>query len=141
MSGHSINNTTVPTHAASCYKQKTNSKTENASYARLILLRDVSSKTGQTAGDLITVLSDVAPVIQGLTDYLAGQRKKLEDEDRAYLDAIKSAQSSGDFSDLFADDMMSFGEEVVEESAEEVIDALQKRLGINLPKEKTIKTN
>ena len=73
------------------------------------------SKTGQTAGDLITVLSDVAPVIQGLTDYLAGQRKKLEDEDRAYLDAIKSAQSGGDFSDLFADDMMSFGEEVVEE--------------------------
>ena len=73
------------------------------------------SKTGQTAGDLITVLGDVAPVIQGLTEYLAGQRKKLEDEDRAYLDAIKSAQSSGDFSDLFADDMMSFGEEVVEE--------------------------
>jgi len=73
------------------------------------------SKTGQTAGDLITVLGDVAPVIQGLTEYLAGQRKKLEDEDRAYLDAIKSAQSSGDFSDLFADDMISFGEEVVEE--------------------------
>ena len=70
------------------------------------------SKTGQTAGDLITVLGDIAPVIQGLTEYLAGQRKKLEDEDLAYLDAIKSAQSSSDFSDLFTDDMITFGEEV-----------------------------
>ncbi len=99
------------------------------------------SKTGQTAGDLITVLGDVAPVIQGLTDYLAGQRKKLEDEDRAYLDAIKSAQSSGDFSDLFADDMMSFGEEVVDEPVStEPVDTrsahqreVEETLGASLP--------
>ena len=98
------------------------------------------SKTGQTAGDLITVLGDVAPVIQGLTDYLAGQRKKLEDEDLAYLDAIKSAQSSSDFSDLFADDMMSFGEEVVEEKPAEPVDPRSKHqreveetLGASLP--------
>ena len=74
------------------------------------------SKTGQTAGDLITVLGDIAPVIQGLTEYLAGQRKKLEDEDLAYLDAIKSAQSSSDFSELFTDDMITFGEEVESET-------------------------
>ena len=98
------------------------------------------SKTGQTAGDLITVLGDVAPVIQGLTDYLAGQRKKLEDEDLAYLEAIKSAQSSSDFSDLFADDMMSFGEEVVEEKPAEPVDPrsshqreVEETLGARLP--------
>jgi hypothetical protein len=70
------------------------------------------SKTGQTAGDLITVFGDIAPVIQGLIEYLAGQRKKLEDDDLAYLDAIKSAQSRSDFSDLFTDDILTFGEEV-----------------------------
>ena len=98
------------------------------------------SKTGQTAGDLITVLGDVAPVIQGLTDYLAGQRKKLEDEDLAYLEAIKSAQSSSDFSDLFADDMMSFGEEVVEEQPAAPVDPrsahqreVEETLGASLP--------
>ena len=98
------------------------------------------SKTGQTAGDLITVLGDVAPVIQGLTEYLAGQRKKLEDEDLAYLDAIKSAQSSSDFSDLFTDDMMTFGEEVETEEPPAPIDPRSSRqreveetLGASLP--------
>jgi hypothetical protein len=98
------------------------------------------SKTGQTAGDLITVLRDVAPVIQGLTEYLAGQRKKLEDEDLAYLDAIKSAQSSSDFSDLFTDDMMTFGEEVEIEERPAPVDPRSSRqreveetLGASLP--------
>jgi len=99
------------------------------------------SKTGQAAGDLLSVLGDVAPIIQGLTDYLAGQRKQLADEDLAYLDAIKSAQSNSDLSSLFADDgMMSIGDEIVEETVEEPVDPrtaqrreVENTLGASLP--------
>lgn len=94
------------------------------------------SKSGQAAGDLLTVLGDIAPVIQGLTEYLAGQRKKLEDDDLAYLEAIKQAQSQGDFSDLF-----NIGEEVEEPaSVAAPVDArseqrrqVEKTLGASLP--------
>lgn len=60
---------------------------------------------------------------------------------RAY-NCLKRAQihSVADLLDYSQEDLIeikNFGQK----SAEEVIDALQKRLGINLPKEKTIKTN
>ena len=60
---------------------------------------------------------------------------------RAY-NCLKRAQihSVADLLDYSQEDLIeikNFGQK----SAEEVIDALQKRLGINLPKEKTVKTN
>jgi hypothetical protein len=61
-----------------------------------------TSQTTQSAFNVIGLLSDIAPVIKGLSDYVSGQRNALSDEDQMFLNEISKAQSSGDFSDLFS---------------------------------------
>jgi hypothetical protein len=63
-----------------------------------------TSQTTQSAFNMIGLLSDIAPVIKGLSDYVSGQRNALSDEDQMFLNEISKAQSSGDFSDLFSSD-------------------------------------
>jgi hypothetical protein len=63
-----------------------------------------TSQTTQSAFNIIGLLSDIAPVIKGLSDYVSGQRNALSDEDQMFLNEISKAQSSGDFSDLFSSD-------------------------------------
>jgi len=64
----------------------------------------VESETTNNAMNLVTLLTDVAPVIKGLADYVAGQRNALAEEDKMFLDEIMKASESGDFSDLFQED-------------------------------------
>ena len=61
-----------------------------------------TSQTTQSAFNVIGLLSDIAPVIKGLSDYVSGQRNALSDEDQMFLNEISKAQASGDFSDLFS---------------------------------------
>lgn len=63
-----------------------------------------TSSTTNNAINMVVLLNDVIPVIQGLSEYVAGQRNSLDKEDQQFLQEIMDAQESGDFSDLFIDD-------------------------------------
>jgi hypothetical protein len=69
-----------------------------------------SSPTAQNAGNLFSLLVDVAPVIKGLSDYVSGKKNSLAAEDKKFLEEIMSSQGDGDFSELF------IGEETTPES-------------------------
>ncbi len=73
-----------------------------------------TSPTTSNAINLVVLLNDVIPVIQGLSEYVAGQRNSLDKEDQQFLQEIMDAQESGDFSDLFIDETNL--EDVSEES-------------------------
>jgi hypothetical protein len=62
--------------------------------------------------NIISLINDIAPVIKGMADYVAGQQNALDVEDREFLEKIKAAQDTGEFSDLFMgeEDMMNIGE-------------------------------
>ena len=60
-----------------------------------------TSDTTQSTVGLLTLLTDIAPVIKGLTEYISGQRNALSEEDKLFLEQIKEAQETGEFSDLF----------------------------------------
>jgi len=62
------------------------------------------SPTANNAIGLVSVLTDVAPVIKGLADFVSGQKNALAAEDKAFLKEIMEAQESADFSDLFGDE-------------------------------------
>lgn len=62
----------------------------------------VASDTTQSTVGLLTLLNDIAPVIKGLADYVSGQKNALTSEDQLFLEQIRDAQESGDFSELFA---------------------------------------
>ena len=64
----------------------------------------VESDTTSSAMNLITLLNDIAPVVKGMADYVAGQRNALAEDDKKFLDEIMKASESGDFSDLFEED-------------------------------------
>lgn len=64
----------------------------------------VESDTTSNAMNLVTLLTDIAPVVKGLADYVAGQRNALAEEDKMFLEEIMKASESGDFSDLFQED-------------------------------------
>ena len=63
-----------------------------------------TSSTTSNAINMVVLLNDVIPVIQGLSEYVAGQRNSLDKEDQQFLQEIMDAQESGDFSDLFIDE-------------------------------------
>ncbi len=63
-----------------------------------------TSPTTNNAINMVVLLNDVIPVIQGLSEYVAGQRNSLDKEDQQFLQEIMDAQESGDFSDLFIDE-------------------------------------
>tara|TARA_R110002020_G_scaffold50853_1_gene144085 strand:+ start:1657 stop:2655 length:999 start_codon:yes stop_codon:yes gene_type:complete len=72
-----------------------------------------SSPTTQNTLGLVSLMTDIAPVVKGLADYISGQQNKLADEDKAFLDEIKKAQESGEMADLFGgEEMMNMGDDV-----------------------------
>ena len=73
-----------------------------------------SSPTAQNAGNLFTLLVDVAPVIKGLSDYVSGKKNSLAAEDAKFLEEIMNSQNDGDFSELF------IGEETTPEPKAEI---------------------
>jgi len=88
------------------------------------------STTAQSTMGLMGLIGDVAPVIKGLAEYISGQRNSLREEDKAFLDKIKSAQSDSDFSDLFVSESEP---EVAKTSAPTLIGPMGENLaGINI---------
>ena len=63
-----------------------------------------TSDTTNNAINMVVLLNDIIPVLQGLSEYVAGQRNSLDEEDQKFLQEIMDAQESGDFSDLFIDE-------------------------------------
>ena len=77
------------------------------------------SPQAQNTLGLVSLLTDIAPVVKGLADYISGQQNKLAAEDKAFLDEIRKAQESGEMSDLFGgEDVMNIGEGVEDEAVE-----------------------
>ena len=75
-----------------------------------------SSDTTQSTVGLLTLLNDIAPVIKGLSDYVSGQKNALTSEDQLFLEQIRDAQDSGDFSELFGgEDLSDIGDTSEEE--------------------------
>lgn len=72
----------------------------------------VASERTQNSLALIGVLTDVAPVITGLSDYLEGHKNSLNESDKEFLQNLKSMESNDDLDGLFNAD-----EEIVVESA------------------------
>ncbi len=78
-----------------------------------------TSSTTNNAINMVVLLNDIIPVIQGLSEYVAGQRNSLDEEDQKFLQEIMEAQESGDFSDLFIDENNL--EDVIEEPESKII--------------------
>ncbi len=80
------------------------------------------SPTANNAIGLVSVLTDVAPVITGLADFVSGQINALAAEDKAFLKEIMEAQESADFSDEIEeamDEMKKRGLEAGDEEKED----------------------
>ena len=71
----------------------------------------VASERTQTSLALVGVLTDVAPVLKGLSDYLEGHKNSLNESDKEFLQNLKSMESNDDLEGLFNAD-----EEIVVES-------------------------
>lgn len=109
--------------------------------------QEAVSRGAKILTDLLIPLKDINFKSNSEDNFTEGAKvnqiliEELQLSVRAY-NCLKRAQihSVADLLDYSQEDLIeikNFGQK----SAEEVIDALQKRLGINLPKEKTIKTN
>lgn len=109
--------------------------------------QDAVSQAAKILTQILNPLKDINFKSDNEESYTEGAKvnqiliEELQLSVRAY-NCLKRAQihSVADLLDYSQEDLIeikNFGQK----SAEEVIDALQKRLGINLPKEKTIKTN
>tara|TARA_B100001094_G_C18195950_1_gene810964 strand:- start:8549 stop:9466 length:918 start_codon:yes stop_codon:yes gene_type:complete len=61
----------------------------------------VASERTQTSLALVGVLSDVAPVIKGLSNYLEGHRNSLNQSDKEFLEQLQDLESSDDLEGLF----------------------------------------
>ena len=61
----------------------------------------VASERTQTSLALVGVLSDVAPVIKGLSNYLEGHRNSLNESDKEFLEQLKDLEGSDDLEGLF----------------------------------------
>ncbi len=72
----------------------------------------VASERTQTSLALIGVLTDVAPVIKGLSDYLEGHKNSLNESDKEFLQNLKSMEYNDDL-----DGLLNAHEENLEESA------------------------
>ena len=60
-----------------------------------------ASPTATNAVGLVSIIGDIAPVIQGLAEFVSGQKNSLAKDDKAFLEEIMRADESGEFSDLF----------------------------------------
>lgn len=61
----------------------------------------VASERTQTSLALVGVLSDVAPVIKGLSNYLEGHRNSLNESDKEFLEQLQDLESNDDLEGLF----------------------------------------
>ena len=61
----------------------------------------VASERTQSSLALMGVLSDVAPVLQGLSQYLEGHRNSLNDTDKEFLQNLQNLDSNEDLEGLF----------------------------------------
>ena len=61
----------------------------------------VASEKTQNSLAFMGVLSDVAPVLQGLSQYLEGHRNSLNDSDKEFLQNLQNLDSSEDLEGLF----------------------------------------
>ncbi len=57
------------------------------------------SPTARASAGLMEFIGDIGPVVRSAADYVSGKRKELSEEDRDFLDKIRSSQElSGDMS-------------------------------------------
>lgn len=61
----------------------------------------VASERTQNSLALVSVLSDVAPVIKGLSNYLEGHRNSLNQSDKEFLEQLQDLESNDDLEGLF----------------------------------------
>ena len=61
----------------------------------------VASERTQNSLALVSVLSDVAPVIKGLSNYLEGHRNSLNQDDKEFLEQLQDLESNDDLEGLF----------------------------------------
>lgn len=61
----------------------------------------VASERTQNSLALVSVLSDVAPVIKGLSNYLEGHRNSLNETDKEFLEQLKDLEGNDDLEGLF----------------------------------------
>ena len=84
-----------------------------------------SSNTGQTAASILEFLTDITPVVRNAMDYFGGRQRELSQEDRDFLEQIKSAQSGSGDMGLFIGETV--GEEVTPEPVVQKPTATQKK--------------
>lgn len=84
-----------------------------------------SSNTGQTAASILEFLTDITPVVRNAMDYFGGRQRELSQEDRDFLEQIKSAQSGSGDMGLFIGETV--GEEVTPEPVVKKPTATQKK--------------
>ena len=69
------------------------------------------SPTARASAGLMEFIGDIGPVVRSAADYVNGKRKELSDEDREFLDKIRSSQElSGDMSLFLAGSESEDGE-------------------------------
>jgi hypothetical protein len=83
------------------------------------------SNTGQTAASILEFLTDITPVVRNAMDYFGGRQRELSQEDRDFLEQIKSAQSGSGDMGLFIGETV--GEEVAPEPVVQKPTATQKK--------------
>jgi len=64
----------------------------------------VASERTQNSLALMGVLSDVAPVLKGLSNYLEGHKNSLNESDKEFLEQLKDLEANDDLEGLFNSD-------------------------------------
>ena len=62
--------------------------------------------------DVLSFLTDVAPVVKSAAEYFQGKKQTLSDEDAAFLEKIKEAQNIESLSLFIGDDVEAEEEEI-----------------------------
>ena len=83
------------------------------------------SNSGQTAASILEFLTDITPVVRNAMDFFGGRQRELSQEDRDFLEQIKSAQSGSGDMGLFIGETV--GEEVAPEPVVQQPTATQKK--------------
>jgi hypothetical protein len=83
------------------------------------------SNSGQTAASILEFLTDITPVVRNAMDFFGGRQRELSQEDRDFLEQIKSAQSGSGDMGLFIGETV--GEEVAPEPVVQKPTATQKK--------------
>lgn len=79
-----------------------------------------TNPTVSRGSDLLSFVTDVAPVVKSAAEYFQGKKQTLSDEDAAFLEKIKEAQNVESLSLFIGDDVEEEDEEDEVAEAEEV---------------------